>query len=470
MAACPTQRLSRPPPAPHNGGMAAPLPISPADPDPSFAELLAARPHLSMHAMDGLTVEEVPLARIAAVAGSPTWVYSAGALRRRARALKAALTDAGLKAGIHYAVKANTSLAVLRVLAAEGLGADVVSEGELRAARAAGIPAAGIVFSGVGKTERELRLAVAEDIAQINIESAEEAAMLSALASSLGRTARVALRVNPDVDAKTHAKITTGRSENKFGVAIDDAPALYARIAALPGLEPVGVATHIGSQITSGMAAYRAAYARLAELVEALWAAGLPVKHIDCGGGLGIPYRDEPAPAPEALAGAIKASLGHLNLPVMLEPGRWIAGPPGLLLASVVLQKQGADRRFLVLDAGMNDLVRPAMYEAWHGILPVGPVDYVAPVSPADVVGPVCETGDTFARGRALPSMRPGALVAFLDAGAYGAAMSSTYNMRPLAAEVLVDGTRFAVTRDRQSYEALLAGNRIPAWLEDISP
>ncbi len=445
--------------------MAVPLPIS--DPDPSFAELLAARPHLAMHAHDGLLVEEVPLARIAAVAGTPTWVYSAGALRRRARSLKAALAGSGLDAAIHYAVKANTSLAVLRVLAGEGLGADVVSEGELRAARAAGIPASAIVFSGVGKTERELRLALAEDIAQINLESAEEAVMLSALASSLGRVARVALRVNPDVDAGTHAKITTGRSENKFGVAIGEAPALYARMAALPGLQPVGVATHIGSQITSGMAAYRAAYGRLAELVKALLAAGLPVQHVDCGGGLGIPYRDEPAPMPEALAGAIKATLGELGLPVMLEPGRWIAGPPGLLLASVILQKQGEARRFLVLDAAMNDLARPAMYDAWHGVVPVSPVAFNAPVSPADVVGPVCETGDTFARGRALPSLQPGALVAFLDAGAYGAAMSSTYNMRPLAAEVLVDGDRFAVVRDRQSYDAMLAGNRMPDWLAE---
>jgi diaminopimelate decarboxylase len=445
--------------------MAVPLPIS--DPDPSFAELLAARPHLAMHAHDGLLVEEVPLARIAAVAGTPTWVYSAGALRRRARSLKAALAGAGLDAAVHYAVKANTSLAVLRVLAGEGLGADVVSEGELRAARAAGIPASAIVFSGVGKTERELRLALAEDIAQINLESAEEAVMLSALASSLGRVARVALRVNPDVDAGTHAKITTGRSENKFGVAIGEAPALYARMAALPGLQPVGVATHIGSQITSGMAAYRAAYGRLAELVKALLAAGLPVQHVDCGGGLGIPYRDEPAPTPEALAGAIKATLGELGLPVMLEPGRWIAGPPGLLLASVILQKQGEARRFLVLDAAMNDLARPAMYDAWHGMVPVSPVAFNAPVSPADVVGPVCETGDTFARGRALPSLQPGALVAFLDAGAYGAAMSSTYNMRPLAAEVLVDGDRFAVVRDRQSYDAMLAGNRMPDWLAE---
>jgi diaminopimelate decarboxylase len=453
------------------GAMASPLPLSAAeDPDPSFAELVAARPHLSAHALDGLLVEEVPLARIAEVVGTPTWVTSAGALRRRARALKAALAGAGLDATVHYAVKANAGLAVLRVLAAEGLGADVVSEGELRAARAAGIPASAIVFSGVGKTERELRLALAEDILQVNLESAEEAEALSALAASLGRTARVALRVNPDVDARTHAKITTGLSENKFGVPIAEAPALYARLAALPGLEPVGIATHIGSQITAGVAAFRAAYARLAELARDLLAAGLPVARVDCGGGLGIPYRDEPAPTPEALAGAIKATLGPLGLPVMLEPGRWIAGPAGLLLASVVLRKRGASRRFLVLDAAMNDLLRPAMYDAWHGILPVGPAAYTAPLSPADVVGPVCETGDTFTRDRALPDLEPGALVALLDAGAYGAAMSSTYNMRPLAAEVLVDGARFAVVRDRQDHAALLAGQRLPPWLGEGVP
>jgi diaminopimelate decarboxylase len=452
--------------------MASLAPRPDQDPDPSFAELVAARPHLSAHAHDGLLVEEVPLARIAEVVGTPTWVYSAGSLRRRARALTGALSAAGLTATVHYAVKANSNLAVLRTLAAEGLGADVVSEGELRAARAAGIPASAIVFSGVGKTGRELRLALAEDILQINLESAEEAEALSALAASLGRTARVALRVNPDVDARTHAKITTGRSENKFGVAIADAPALYARLAALPGLDPVGVAVHIGSQITAGMAAYRAAYARVAELVRALRAQGLPVLRVDCGGGLGIPYRDEPAPGPEALAGAIKATLGDLGLPVMLEPGRWIAGPPGLLLASVVLQKRGPTRRFLVVDAAMNDLLRPAMYEAWHGILPVSPRAFAAAaaaLSPADVVGPVCETGDTFTRDRALPDLQPGALVAFLDAGAYGAAMSSTYNLRPLAAEVLVDGARFAVVRDRQDYPALLAGQCLPPWLEEAA-
>ncbi len=436
-----------------------------AGPDPSFPELLALRPHLRMDPSAGLVVEEVPLARIAEAVGTPVWVYSAGTLRRRTRALAGALREAGLDAEIHFAVKSNPNLAVLRVLAAEGAGADVVSEGELRAARAAGVAPAHIVFSGVGKTAREIRLALAEDIGQINAESAEEVEAISAIATAMGRTARVALRVNPDVDARTHAKITTGRSDNKFGIAIEEAQALYARMAGLPGIRPVGVAVHIGSQITAGMAAYRAAYGHLAELVRALLAQGLPVERIDCGGGLGIPYRDEPAPGPEALAGAIKATLGPLGLPVMLEPGRWISGPAGLLLSSVVLQKRNGGRRFVVLDAGMNDLKRPAMYEAWHGILPVSPRHHVAALSPADVVGPVCETGDTFARGRGLPELEPDSLVAFLDAGAYGAAMSSTYNSRPLAAEVMVEGARFAVVRERQGFEALLAGQRLPEWL-----
>lgn len=444
--------------------MSAPLALADAE-DPSFAELVALRSHLSRHAMDGLVMEEVPLARIAREVGTPAWVYSAGALRRRARALKAALSGAGLTASIHFAMKCNDNLAVLRVLAAEGLGADVVSGGELRIARAAGIPASAIVFSGVGKTEGEIRLALEEDIFQINAESAEEIGMISAIAAPMGRVARVALRVNPDVDAKTHAKITTGRSENKFGVAFDEAPAIYARMAALPGIAPVGIATHIGSQITAGMSAYRAAYARLAEMVRELRGRGLPVERVDCGGGLGIPYRDEPAPGAEALAGAIRATLGELGLPVMLEPGRWIAGPAGVLLASVVLQKQGAARRFVVVDAAMNDLIRPAMYEAWHGILPVAAERAVAPLSPADVVGPVCETGDTFTRDRLLPGFGAGDVVAFLDAGAYGAVMSSTYNARPLAPEVLVDGDRYAVVRERQGVEALLHGQRVPEWL-----
>ncbi len=450
---------------PHPLRMAAPAPILPADPDPSFAELLAGRPHLTMHAHDGLLMEDVPLARIAREHGTPTWVYSAGTLRRRLGALDAALREAGLDVEIHFAVKANPNLAVVRTLAAAGAGADVVSGGELRIARAAGVDPSHIVFSGVGKTPAEIGLALAEGIGQINAESAEEIGMISAAATAMGVTAPVALRVNPDVDARTHAKITTGKSENKFGVAIGDAPALYARMAGMPGIRPVGVAVHIGSQITAGMGAYRTAYGHLAELVRALRAQNLPVEVVDCGGGLGIPYRDEPAPSPAVLAGAIRTTLGGLGVRLMVEPGRWICGPAGVLLSSVILQKVGRERRFLVLDAAMNDLIRPAMYDAWHGIVPASPREFAAAVAPADVVGPVCESGDTFARNRGLPMMEPGSLVAFLDAGAYGAAMSSTYNTRPLAAEILVDGTRHAVVRQRQDGAALLAGQRIPDWL-----
>lgn len=420
---------------------------------------------LRMDASAGLCVEEVPLARLAQAVGTPSWVYSAATLTRRARSLAAALAGAGLDARLHFAVKANPNLAVLALLGREGLGADIVSEGELRAARAAGIAAGHIVFSGVGKTLRELRLAIAEDIAQVNLESAEEAEMLSALAVSLGRSMRVALRVNPDVDARTHAKITTGKSENKFGVDIALAPALYARICALPGLEPVGLAVHIGSQITQGIAAFAAAYARLGELVAALRDQGLPVRRVDCGGGLGIAYRDEAPASPEAWAGAIARGLGGLGLELMLEPGRWISGPAGVLLSEVVLQKQGTNRRFVIIDAAMNDLLRPAMYDSWHGIVPVAPAHYVAATAPADVVGPVCESSDTFTKGRALPDLPAGALVALLDAGAYGASMSSTYNSRPLAAEVLVHGAEWSVIRDRQGFDALLAGSRIPGWL-----
>ena len=442
----------------------APSLVTDEDADPSFAELLAGRPHLSMHAHDGLTMEEVPLLAVAREAGTPSWVYSAGTLRRRFRALRGALEGAGLACDIHFAVKANPNLAVLRTLATEGAGADIVSEGELRAALAAGIAPAHVVYSGVGKTQAELRFAIAHGVGQINAESAEEVAMISDAATALGRRADVALRVNPDVDPKTHAKITTGKSENKFGIAIADAPDLYARMAAMPGINPVGVAVHIGSQITSGMAAYAAAYRALADLVQALRAKGLAAERVDSGGGLGIPYRDEPAPDPAALAGAIKVALGGLGVKLMVEPGRWIAGPAGVLLASVILEKRTGSRRFVILDAAMNDLVRPAMYEAWHGIVPVSPTRFHAPAAPCDVVGPVCETGDTFARNRGLPGLEPGSLVAFLDTGAYGAAMSSTYNARPLAAEVLVDGARFAVVRARQTQEALLAGQSLPPW------
>ncbi|HTW28306.1 MAG TPA: diaminopimelate decarboxylase [Acetobacteraceae bacterium] len=429
-------------------------------PDPSIADLLAARPYLSMHAMDGLILEDVPLATIADALGTPTWVIGAGTIRARYRLL------AELPAQIRYAVKANDHLAVLRVLAREGAGADVVSEGELLRAREAGIPPERIVFSGVGKTLRELALALETGVAQINVESAEELAMLSAIAAAGGHVAPVALRVNPDVDAGTHPKITTGRAENKFGIAWAEAAALYRHAAGLPGIRPVGLAVHIGSQILS-IAAYRAAYARLAELVRALRAQGLPVGRVDCGGGLGIPYRDEIAASPAALAGAIRATLGGLDLELLVEPGRWLVGPAGVLLASVILVKQSGDGRFVVLDAAMNDLLRPAMYDAWHGVVPLAAAAAVGPISPADIVGPVCETGDTFARNRPLPALAPQTRVAILDAGAYGSVMSSTYNARPLAAQAMVDGSDWAVIRPRQPVTALWQEEVVPAFLDE---
>ena len=443
--------------------MAAPLPIS-DEPDPDARALIAARPHLSLHAHDGLCLEGVPLAHIARELGTPSWVYSAGTIRARLASLKAALADAGLDAHVHYAVKANDHLAVLRLMAVGGAGADVVSEGELLRAREAGIAAADIVFSGVGKTATELRAALELDIGQINVESAEELEMLSAIAASMGRIARIALRVNPDVDAGTHAKISTGRARDKFGIAYADIPTLYARAAAMPGISPVGIATHIGSQILS-MAPYRAAYARMADLVRALRAGGQTVAIVDCGGGIGIGYRDEPGANPAALAGAIKASLHNMDVKLLLEPGRWLVGPAGVLLAAVVLVKRTPGARFVVLDAAMNDLVRPAMYEAYHGILPVSPVSVLGPASPADIVGPVCESGDTFARGRMLADVAAGDFMALLDTGAYGAVMSSTYNARPLAAVAMVDGERWAVIRPRQSHRALWEHEAMPDFL-----
>lgn len=423
--------------------------------DPSPAALLATRPHLSLNPVDGLTMEEVPLATIAAALGTPCWVYSAGAIRARLARLKVALGDL---AHVHYAVKANDHLAVLRLMTEGGAGADVVSEGELRKALKAGIPAAKIVFSGVGKTAREIRLALAEGIGQINIESAEELEAISALAAAMGRTAPVALRVNPDVDAGTHAKITTGTAENKFGIPYQDAAAVYRRAAELPGVEPVGLALHIGSQIMS-TAPYRAAFARAADLVRTLRAEGFEVRRMDCGGGIGVGYRDQADASPVALAGAIRATFGNLGLELMVEPGRWLVAPAGVLLAEVVLVK--ADR-FVVLDAAMNDLIRPALYESWHGIVPLRPG---VEEGNFDVVGPVCESSDTFARARRLPRVAAGDHVALLEAGAYGAVMSSTYNGRPLAAIAMVDGARWSCIRDRQTHAEMWAGERVPDFL-----
>jgi diaminopimelate decarboxylase len=376
--------------------------------------------------------------------------------------LRDSFAAAGLAPHIHYAVKANDHLAILSILREQGAGADVVSLGEFLRARKAGIAAADIVFSGVGKTAEDLRAALAAGIGQINVESAAELDMLSAVAAALGITAKIVLRVNPDVDAGTHAKITTGKADNKFGIAADEILPLYARAAALPGIKPVGLALHIGSQILSP-APYAKAYAKAAALVRALREAGENVSVLDLGGGLGIGYGDEPGISLPAFANMVRREAGGLGLTLLLEPGRYLVGPAGLLLASVILEKRGGEKRFVVLDAAMNDLLRPALYEAYHGILPVSPVDFLAPRSLADVVGPVCETGDSFATARDLPVLAPGARLALLDAGAYGAVMSSPYNARPRAAAVLLEGGRMFEITPRQTIEALWADELVPS-------
>ena len=434
-------------------------------PDPAPHEMLAARPHLSMHAYSGLLLGDVPLNAIADALGTPCWVTGADILRNRYRALAGAMAEAGLPVSIHYAVKANDHLAVLRVLRAAGAGADVVSGGELRRALEAGIAPGAIVFSGVGKSDDELRQAVALGVGQINVESAEEMARLSALSAGMDRVASVALRVNPDIEAGGHDKISTGRLGDKFGIDHRDIPALYAEAARLPGLRPVGLAVHIGSQIDSA-APFRAAYRRVAALVGAVREAGVPVETVDCGGGLGVLYRDEAGLSPRALAGAMRAELGDLGVRLAIEPGRWLVAPAGLLLASVLMVKrQRTGAPFVILDAAMNDLLRPSLYGAWHGILPLSAKVAAGPVQAAHVVGPVCETGDSFARDRLLPELRPGDRVALLDTGAYGAVMSSTYNARPLAAQAMVDDGRWACIRARQPVEALWRDEIMPDWL-----
>ncbi len=431
-----------------------------ADCDPTIAELIAARPQLRMHAQDGLLLEDVPLNAIADALATPVWAYGAGTMRARLATLTAAL--AGLGAHVHYAVKANDHLAVLRVMAQGGAGADVVSGGELARALRAGIPGGRIVFSGVGKTAAEIAAGLDAGIAQFNVESAAELDAIAAVAAAMGRTAPVALRVNPDIDAGTHPKITTGRAGDKFGIPYGDAHMLYAKAAALPGLRPVGLALHIGSQIVT-LAPYRAAFARAAALVRTLRAAGHTVARLDCGGGLGIGYRDPTEAAPVAFAGALRAAFAGLDLELMIEPGRWLVGPAGVLLATVVRVKDG----WVVLDAAMNDLVRPAMYDAWHGIVPLAAARAHAAAVPLDVVGPVCESADTFARARSLPPLAEGDRVAILDAGAYGAVMSSTYNARPLAPIALIDGARWAPIRPRQPLEALWDGECVPGFLDE---
>lgn len=413
---------------------------------------------MERHCRSGLpeAFAQVDLHALAASEGTPLYVYSAPALRQRVRALSEALS--GLDAGIRYAVKANGNAAVLRLLAEEGAGADIVSGGELERALRAGIAAADIVFSGVGKSDREIVLALEVGIGRFNIESRAELETIQRIAAARGLMATASVRINPDVDAQTHAKISTGKAENKFGVSIDEARGWFDARGQWPNVRLDGLHMHIGSQLLS-LEPVREALARMAAFWKELEAAGHAIASIDVGGGLGVRYREgEQAPDAREYAAAIAQALAGFKGRILVEPGRWLVAEAGLMLTRVLLEKQGAARRFLVLDAAMNDLLRPTLYDAWHDIVRVdgGEADACY-----DVVGPVCETGDTFATDRALPRCEAGDLIAILGAGAYAASMGSTYNSRPLPAEVLVDGKRYALVRRRQSLDELLAAESL---------
>jgi diaminopimelate decarboxylase len=411
-----------------------------------------------------LHAEDVPIPELAAAVGTPFYVYSAATLTRHYR-----LFEEALSWGPHlvcYAMKANSNQAVVRLMTSLGAGVDVVSGGEYLRAKAAGVPGERIVFSGVGKTAAEMRLALAGGIRQFNVESEPELLRLSAVAEEMGRVAPITVRVNPDVDAKTHEKIATGRYDNKFGIPISRARAVYAQAARLPGIEVVGIDVHIGSQLTD-LQPFEAAYLKVAELTRILRAEGHDIRRLDLGGGLGIPYERSNAapPLPVEYGEMVRRTVGDLGCEIEIEPGRLIAGNAGLLVTEVVYVKRGEGRDFLILDAAMNDLVRPAMYGAWHDIVPVEEAAPGVDLHPFDVVGPVCETGDTFARGRPMPPVSEGDLVAFRSAGAYGAVMASEYNTRPLIPEVMVRDDHFAVIRRRPSFEEIIGRDTIPSWL-----
>lgn len=408
-----------------------------------------------------LHAEDVPLEVIAREVGTPVYVYSRATLTRHARVFREALSALP---GVHiaFAVKSNPNLAVLHLLASEGYGADVVSEGEMRRALAAGTPAEEIVFSGVGKSKRELSAAGEAGIGQFNLESEEEGVELGEIAAAMGRTAACALRVNPNVDAKTHAKISTGKAENKFGVAYDLAPGIYARLAALPGLEMRGLAVHIGSQI-SDLEPSRQAFIRMGLLMETIRRAGHKVTHMDLGGGLGVPYKaGESLPTPEDYGRMIAEVASGWDATLMFEPGRVIAGNSGVLVTEVIRVKPGAANPFVVVDAAMNDLARPAMYDAWHDFVAVKPT---GERMVANIVGPICESSDTFAMGREIDAVKAGDLAVFRTAGAYGATMANTYNSRALVPEVMVDGDKWAVVASRIEPDTILAAERVPEWL-----
>ena len=410
-----------------------------------------------------LFAEDVPIADIATAVGTPFYCYSTATLTRHYRVFADAF--ARVDSGIYYSVKANSNLAVIQTLAGLGAGADIVSAGELQRALVAGVAPNQIVFSGVGKTDAEIEAALSAGILQFNIESSPELAAINRLSVARKLVAPVAVRVNPNVDAATHAKITTGTDQNKFGIAWPEVGSICAEIRALPGVELVGLAMHIGSQLLD-LAPFETAFAAMRELVIALRADGHAIKRLDIGGGLGIRYGQEEPPPPSAYAALAERSLADLDCHIMLEPGRLIVGNAGLMITRIVYVKQSPTRRFIIVDAAMNDLLRPSLYDATHTIMPVAEAGDGVEQAPADVVGPVCESGDTFATQRILPPLRTNDLLAFATAGAYGAVMASSYNSRPLVPEVLVNGQDFAVVRARPSYEEMLAGETIPDWLD----
>tara|TARA_R110002020_G_scaffold121810_4_gene276822 strand:- start:7429 stop:8697 length:1269 start_codon:yes stop_codon:yes gene_type:complete len=412
-----------------------------------------------------LHAEGVSIPDIAAQVGTPFYCYSSATLTRHYKVFAGAFSD--IDSMVCYAMKANSNQAVLRTLARLGSGVDVVSEGELRRALAAGIPASKIMFSGVGKTAREMDAALAADIYCFNIESEPELELLNARALAMGKVAPISFRINPDVDAKTHAKISTGKKEDKFGISWQRAQAVYKHAAGLPGVRVTGIDMHIGSQITE-LQPFDDALRLMVDLVQTLRADGHEIHHFDIGGGLGVPYRDdnEPPPDPDAYGQMVKARLRALDCKVILEPGRLIVANAGVLVSEVIYVKDGGDKTFVIVDAAMNDLIRPTLYEAWHEIRPVHLSAASAPRIRADIVGPVCESGDYLAKDREMKALKSGDLIAVGSAGAYGAVQSGTYNTRLLVPEVLVHGDRFHVVRKRPSYEDLIGLDSVPAWLD----